>query len=541
MFVPSPERSCIKRSVAADTPTTTGKTRIVIADGELTVLRPVHVKWLIAITIVAAGLRCWRIGEWSLWIDEAHTWRDATMPLFGERGFLAEDRALYSLTFFLLRGLFALGLPETEGAMRLPFALLGIATVPLLGVAGRKLVGASASVLAAALLAVDPWHVYWSQNARGYVVVVLAAVLVANRMFAYVRRDRWRDLMLMWAAIVVATMSHSTGALLAFGFVAFLALRRQPLRPRRVLWLLLGGAAALLLVWGAIEYTGFFEDFLKSKATPSPTHFVQTVGYYFRPVVLVLAAIGLWLLWHFGGRDRVLLLGSLSAVSFGMLLLVGSTIVLVTARYAICVLPIVAWLAAFAAVHVGTAAGRAVVAPRPLRLAMLGALPLLPLGEHTLALVDYFTHQHGQRAPWREAAAFVRDRAGKRPIRVCTINHPTLLYYLRPGQWNYRVPAEFARNRIVPLQKWMIDEGKDEEKRRLFEPGAANYFAWNRDEAAAGGAYFAVMVTMPELIEQDVDHGIRDVLATQCQLVLHLPCWVGPKDESIYVYEWKQP
>ena len=56
------------------------------------------------------------------------------------------------------------------------FAVIGIATVPVLGLCGRRIVGATPSVLAAWFLAIDPFHVFWSQNARGYAIVVLASV-----------------------------------------------------------------------------------------------------------------------------------------------------------------------------------------------------------------------------------------------------------------------------------------------------------------------------------------------------------------------------
>ncbi|MCA8950147.1 MAG: hypothetical protein KDE27_11640, partial [Planctomycetes bacterium] len=42
---------------------------------------------LAAATVVAAVLRLLDIGQWSFWVDEAHTYRDATMPLTGEHGF----------------------------------------------------------------------------------------------------------------------------------------------------------------------------------------------------------------------------------------------------------------------------------------------------------------------------------------------------------------------------------------------------------------------------------------------------------------------
>src|SRR5688572_22700601 len=54
-----------------------------------------HVFCLVSITAIAAVLRLLHLGEWSIWVDEAHTWRDSTMDLKGEQGFLREDRVFY--------------------------------------------------------------------------------------------------------------------------------------------------------------------------------------------------------------------------------------------------------------------------------------------------------------------------------------------------------------------------------------------------------------------------------------------------------------
>ena len=61
-------------------------------------------QWIVILiaTVVAAALRMYELGEWSMWVDEAHTWRDATMPLTGERGFMSEQRRYYPVPFLLL-------------------------------------------------------------------------------------------------------------------------------------------------------------------------------------------------------------------------------------------------------------------------------------------------------------------------------------------------------------------------------------------------------------------------------------------------------
>jgi hypothetical protein len=530
--------------VAEPTPTSRARTKVVLAFGERTVLTRTHWQCLLAISAVALLLRLFALGEWSLWIDEAHTWRDATMPLFSAPrvdGFLDSNRQFYPLTFLWLRGLLALGWGQDEVSLRLPFVVVGAATVPLLGLCGRHLVGATPAVLAAGVLAVDPWHVFWSQNARGYAIVVMMAVVVADRAFAYVRSDRLRDLMVVWAAVAVGALSHPTGVLLLLGVAAFLLLRARPLVGRRLVHLGVGAVLAVAALPWAIDYLPF-EGFMLSNDSPSLLHFLQTTGFYFRPVVLLLAAVGLWQLRAFGGRDRSLALGSLLFTPFVVLMVIGACRVLTTARYAICALPVVTWLAAFAVAHVAAAIGRATSRTARLpRLLAVGALPLLLVAEHTVGLVDYYTVQHGQRARWREAATFLQERAAGRPLRVSTINHPTMLYYLRPGQWEFRVPTQYAKNTVVPLIDWMVLEGLDEFKVKQHEPGASNHLDWHRQAARATGALFAFVVTLPELVEQDPTGRLKATITQECELVLHLPCWVGPKDESIYVYVLKEP
>ncbi len=509
------------------------------APGRAVVFKRSHRLWLLAATAVAAALRFLHLGEWSLWIDEAHSWRDATMPL---EGFTGSDRVFYPATFLLLRGLISTGLlDQGEWSLRLPFVLFGIATVPLLGLCGRRLVGATPSVLAAWLLAVNPWHVFWSQNARAYVIVVLAAVIAIERAFAYARAPRTRDMIAVVLAIAVGTMGHATAGLLAVALVAFFALRPvQRVGVRTVLLLaMLAGALALALPWLAEL---FFADFLRSKGeTPSVRHFVQTTGFYFRPVALLVAVVGLWLLRWIGGRDRALLLGCFLVVPFLVLLVVGDQLVLVTARYAICTLPAISWLAAFACVRTSEALRALPGVPALARNAAAAVLPLLVIGDYVVELAPYYGSQHGQRGRWREVADLLRERAGGAPIRVLTVNQRTLEYYLRPGHWADKVPPAYERNQVMPVLDWLMHDGVDERKSKVHEPGARNHIAWHLAAARERGALFAVVVTWPELVEQDEDSALRRELAHEFELAAYLPCWVGPKDESIHVFLPKEP
>jgi hypothetical protein len=179
----------------------------------------------------------------------------------------------------------------------------------------------------------------------------------------------------------------------------------------------------------------------------------------------------------------------------------------------------------------------------PMRVRWAGALllPLLLFGELGQQLVDYYGVQQGQRGPWRRAAEFLRERVDGAPLRVMTINHPTMLYYLRPGHWRSEVPDHAVANQVSNLQSWMWEKGLNEQQHSVHEPGLANHFVWQEQQAKAAKARLAVVVSLPELIEEDRSSAFRVHLAEHFELAGYFPCWIGPKDESVYVYLPKRP
>ena len=493
-------------------------------------------RWcLLLVTAIAAALRLWHLGEWSMWVDEAHTWRDATMELKGEHGFLREDRVFYALTFLLLRGLLNLGwIGGDEFSLRLPFALIGILSVPVIALCGRRLVGATAAVLAAAFCACCPWHVYWSQNARGYILVFLFAAIAANRAFVAIETGRARDLLATFAAIGVATLFHTTGGMLAAGFFAFLFSRRFAARGAALARIAVAALVVGLVLPWLVQHSPF-QGFLGSKNDPSLLHFLQTSAYYFRPLVLLVGVAGLWLAPPVLGRERTLLLGCLLLVPFFVLGVVGSLVAKVTARYAFCAMPVLLWLAAFACTRLGAAIRKGSLRPQRVAAALL---PVLLLAEYGLHDVWYHGAQHGQRGLWREACEMARARAGTGALRVLTTNEPTCVYYLRPRHYSSGKVDAYPMLRVLPLEAWLIAATIEHP---VHEPGGEAHLRWHLAEAQRDAAQFVVLVTLPELQEKDLDGSVLATLQRDFELMAHLPCWVGPKDESIYVYVPKGP
>lgn len=503
-----------------------------------------HAYWLIGAGLVAAVLRFWDLGTWSIWVDEAHTWRDATLPMGGEMGFFATDRGNYPLGFLLVRWLLAVGVIDgSEFGLRAPFAVLGTASVLLLGFTGRQLVGPRAAVLAAWLCAVHPWHLFWSQNARGYMPMFLCSVLAMHGIVLWTQRARRWDAIGALFAMVVGVFFHPTGALLGAGAAMAMLLRPyandgdRRLPYAAVVVIALGMFAGVLFtLWSP------FQGFMNAKDDPAPLHLMQTVAYYFRPELMLAAVVGLVLLGlHWPPRTGVLA-ACLFLGPFLLLLAVGSTLVKTTARYAFSVLPICLLLAGRCLEpwfeHRAGYATQPTDTTRVPRAGWAAALAGVVLFAAALAdLPGYYGSQHGHRPRWREACALVSARAQAAGLperfRVLTVSRPSVLYYLCPTLW---AEGGVADNRVTVSQllAWEFD-GEDKGV-RMHAPGVSQHFAWHEAEAKRAGQQFAVIVSMPELAEEDPAGKVLAHLRQHYELAQYLPCWVGPKDESLYVY-----
>ncbi len=501
-----------------------------------------HWIWILVATALAAALRLYGLGEWSFWVDEGHTWRDATMPLTGESGFLATDRVRYGVPFLMLRLLLGLGVTGyDEASIRLPFAVIGVLTVPVMALCGRRLVGAWPAVVSAMLLAIDPWHIFWSQNARGYGLALLMCVIAIHRAYRWRETARLFDLFVLMLSAGLAATSHPTALMLTGAFLGYLGVRSVLFRasapgPRAVLFV----ASVILLALVGLPYLiGVlaegdllpFGDFMRAKANPSLRHFVETTLFYFRPTCLLAFVLAMVLASRIVGRDRGLYLTCMAVVPLLVLAGVSASLVKVTARYGLCALPVVTWLIAALVVFLGKRF-RGVSMP----LALL--LPLV-IGADSLRVdVDYFTTQHGQRARWREASMFVREEAARRGLDgvfAVTVNEPAMEYYLRPKNWFLMDHDPHPGYRVRVLLGLTINSGTTTEGEKLHDPGASPHLDWLRKQCGPQ-KLLAVLVTLPELREQDPSGEFEALLKSQFELALHLPCWVGPKDESVYVY-----
>lgn len=378
---------------------------------------------LLLIVLIGIAFRAHKLTVWSFWDDEVYTIRDAyalTDPLY--------PYPEYPLSYMVARGAIHL-MGVSHFALRFFPMVFGVLAIPVLYAMVRRSFGKLEGLLAAAFLALSPWHLYWSQNARGYSLLMLLATLLLWLHFEGLERNgkvRW---ILAWVLVGVGVFVHPVATFLGFTLVAYpfvLLLCRglwawemprgmvapavpagtatpgSAARPARIDWVY--GLVLSLVVLAALAKAG--------SMLPEILHRLSTGRYSFGTAISdpikTYAAIGWRATWPLvvlsvGGflvmarrRERAAVFFGLTAFIPTMALAALSLQMPAWPRYAIVILPAITLLAAVFVARIIRSSGNPV-------LAVL--LPGLVLTQMFFQCAAYYNEnvQHGWRSNFRAA------------------------------------------------------------------------------------------------------------------------------------------
>ncbi len=389
--------------------------------------------FLFLVSLLGAGLRLYDLTSHSVWIDELFSVRDSiSLRTTFEKSWPKAFGYVSTHVGMRLAGARldeaspdnaaqwrALGIDHF--AMRIGPCVVGIVSIPILGLVSRRMLGDRAALLAALLLAVSPWHVYWSQGARFYVpqflFYSLAVVLFHN---ATAEKLRPTQLILAMLFAALAFFSQLT-ALVIFGLFALdWLLDRFNARPYRLGLtgsLIILAAAALCvgaLAWDVQHRTDQWSESFEGTRLNIST-FALGVIFFIGPAVV---AMGLISAWCRGRQHRrlvtYLLLGMILP---GLVFALLSIRQYAGTRYAFpCLFPALA-LAALGLDQFGH-----VLREKLGRLAAWAPLVLV-LAPGTLVLFSYYTDGRAFRPRWREAFAYVAEhrQPGENVLSTATL------------------------------------------------------------------------------------------------------------------------
>jgi mannosyltransferase len=131
-------------------------------------------RWLWAIVAVGAVLRLIALGHKSLWLDEIASVVITRLPSQAFWSMLWHAEGNMALYYVLLRPWLFFGVGEAS--VRVLSAVIGIASIPLMYVLGKRLFGEATARVATVFFALNACAIWVSQEARGYSLLVLAVV-----------------------------------------------------------------------------------------------------------------------------------------------------------------------------------------------------------------------------------------------------------------------------------------------------------------------------------------------------------------------------
>lgn len=362
---------------------------------------------LVLVTLLAVGVRWHNLTTWSFWDDEVYTIRDAyaiTDELY--------DNPEYPISFVVARAAMNLWGVNHFSVRFFPF-LFGALTVPMLYLLSYRYFGRNAALLGALFLALSHWHLYQSQNARGYTLLLLLGTLAIWLYFLGLERNRPWMWISAWVLLIAAFYTQYVAAFVGIIFVLYpaaLLLLRYSLPPgaTRAFWivyvllLLFGAATSVPILWEIASRLDAGQ-YSFGRSIRGPVGTVAAIAWRVTIPLFVLGLAGV------GDLLRPKLAGELldrrerAGIYFGLVIVVPmaalmflSIVMPAWPRYALFILPALCLLA-------GIFVTRKTIEPK--RWVLGGTLLLAVIGPMLLEVGAYNTYEvrHGNRPNFRDA------------------------------------------------------------------------------------------------------------------------------------------
>lgn len=405
-----------------------------------------------ATLFLAYALRGYAISYQALRGDEAFSVGFSSQSIGEMIGAMGRTEPNPPLYWFLLHGWMRVA-GQSELAVRWPSVLAGVITVALAYRLGRALIGGAVGLGAALLVAVGPFLIWYSQDARVYALLSALVLAAIWQTWEAARRNQWVNWLAAGALWWLALFAHYFAAFPFVSVAAALLLAPQT-RPRwKPAGVMLLGIGLVGLPWALyvgpllagqskawIAPLGAGEAFWRTLSAASvgtqaagATPTLQLVGV---SLLTLLIGLGTWAMFR---RDRSAVLWLLAAglgppLELWWLSLVRPAF---TEQYLISSWPVILILAAcgvwaLARFRIaGAWLGRIVTAGW-----MLAVL---------FALQNYFFNPAYAKSPsWRGVEAYLGETVRPGEVVVINLPDPAFFHY-------YRAPAPVETSPPAPL------------------------------------------------------------------------------------------
>lgn len=383
---------------------------------------------LAVITLLAAALRLYNLGEWSFWFDEVSTLNRTLVHYADFETIIRTSIAHKFLPLSIILTSGALNLfGVSEWSARLVPALFGIISVPVFYFPTKKIFGWQVGLLAVFLLAISPWHIYWSQNARFYTSLLFFFTLALFAFYFAIEHDRPLFILIAYLLTYLALSERLGGFWIGPVIVCYLILlkvapfEKPPgFRPRNILLILILPVISMgiieiisLATTGSPRFltASFFTDldFFFTSPLSDPVRLLYHITFKISfPVIFVGFFGGIYLLAR---KNRAGLFFLVSALLPIILLALLQPFVHTRDRYVFVTL--FSWLI-LTAVAVRELFAHLKDDTRILAV----SIPLLLVATAVGASMLYYGLNNGDRRDWKAAFDLVQERAAEGDVVV---------------------------------------------------------------------------------------------------------------------------
>ncbi|MCC6477441.1 glycosyltransferase family 39 protein [bacterium] len=432
--------------------------------------------WLPLVLLVGLGLRLYDLSGESLWLDEIVTGNRVHESL---RNILfGWDSETQGPIYYLWVKFWGLAFGTSEFSLRLWSVIFGTLTIAAIYRLGKQLFSNAAALLAALFLAVHPYAIHYSQEARPYALFLLFSVLSYSLLISLLRQHRWS---VAWGFIFSAAgafYTHVFGAFLILSHVLIYYLFRTSAKyrgagryPRPYFWTAVILALICLPEFAQDALAGWEKIGGGGSATwiPVPTFLALIklpLSYFLNPWagLAIVPIVGVLALVRGLSEPRVRLgiwfLGIIALCFWVLPWIVSLTVTpLFVLRYTMPGLLVVVFLMAIAAASLQAM-------PRQILVIFL-------LGATCWPLWDYYTKV--DKDPWRQTAEYIAPRwqEGDVLIAMPQFTHSSAVWYfpadVKASAPHVRSEADLQYALARAERLWVVQsyEIKGEVRRRI--------------------------------------------------------------------------
>lgn len=410
---------------------------------------------IVGLTVLGAAIRFSTLGLQSYRHDEAVTAGRVLVSSLPQTMHLVWSGESTPPLYYLLAWLWSHLFGVHEVGLRSLSALFGTATIPVAYLVGRELIGRRTGLAIAAIVAVNPMLVWYSQDARAYALLVLLSS-VALLFFLRARRTGAARDLAWWTVFSALALAAHYFAFFPFAIESVWLL--ATVRLRRVLWAVGGVALAgvalapIALHQAAGENNNWIATFNMAGRLRETgiSFFVGEAGllkHALAPIALFAAAVALLLL-RGGVREKR---GAAVALAIG-----GGSILLALAFAAVGQDFVLERNLLPALIPLALVAAAGIAAPRA---GWIGVGVGIGLVSYSLAFCVYSDFRPAlQRDDWRSVAKAIGPPHGPRAILVWEQGDEPLAFYIGAGET--RVKWKEWRHGPIPVAEVDVVSGR---------------------------------------------------------------------------------